>query len=127
MENKIAIGIVLATLLVVIVAFSGCIEEEAPTKIPEVTTPSATNIEDIEEETPNVEVIVISGVDKVTEINNDKPIKLVLSGVGNTVTISYNTIVTEIVLSGVDNIVYIPRSSTPKITDSGVDNEIIRY
>ena len=124
MENKIAIGIVLATLLVVIVAFSGCIEEEAPTKIPEVTTPSATNIE---EETPNVEVIVISGVDKVTEINNDKPIKLVLSGVGNTVTISYNTIVTEIVLSGVDNIVYIPRSSTPKITDSGVDNEIIRY
>jgi hypothetical protein len=105
MENEIAIGIVFATLLVVIVAFSGCIEEE----------------------TPSVEVIVISGIDKVTEINNDKPIKLVLSGVGNTVTISYNTIVTEIVLSGVDNKVYIPRSSTPKITDSGVDNAIIRY
>jgi hypothetical protein len=109
MKNRIVIGFVLATLLVAIVAFSGCIEE------------------DVEEETPNVEVIVISGIDKVTEINNDKPIKLVLSGVGNTVTISYNTIVTEIVLSGVDNIVYIPRSSTPKITDSGVNNEIIRY
>ena len=111
LKNKIAIGIVLAILLVVIVAFSGCIE----------------HIEDVEEETPNVEVIVISSVGEVTEINNDKPIKLVLSGVGNTVTISYNTIVTDIVLSGVDNIVYIPRSSTPKIIDSGVDNKIIRY
>jgi len=126
LKNKTAVGIVLMILLIVVVAFSGCIEEKTPTKSPETTRP-ATYIEDVEEETPNVEVIVISGVDKVTEINNDKPIKLVLSGVGNTVTISYNTIVTEIVLSGVDNIVYIPRSSTPRITQSGVDTEIIRY
>lgn len=59
MENKIAIGIVLATLLVIIVAFSGCIEEEAPTKAPEVTTPPATDIEDIEEE--EIEEVYING------------------------------------------------------------------
>jgi len=57
MENKIAIGIVLAILLVVIVAFSGCIEEysgyieeETPTKAPEVTTPPATDKEEEIEE-----------------------------------------------------------------------------
>jgi len=37
MENKIAIGIVLATLLVVIVASSGCIEEQP---LPEEETPT---------------------------------------------------------------------------------------
>ena len=38
MKNKIAVGIVLAILLGVIVAFSGCIEEETPAKVPETTT-----------------------------------------------------------------------------------------
>ncbi|MBN1762433.1 MAG: transglutaminase family protein [Methanomicrobia archaeon] len=38
MKNKMAVGIVLATLLVVIVAFSGCIEEETPAKVPETAT-----------------------------------------------------------------------------------------
>jgi len=37
MKNKIAVGIVLAILLVV-VAFSGCIEEETPAKVPETAT-----------------------------------------------------------------------------------------
>ena len=36
MKNKIAIQIILAILRVVIVAFSGCIEEESPTKVPEI-------------------------------------------------------------------------------------------
>ena len=39
MKNKIAVGIVLAILLVV-VAFSGCIEEETPAKVPETATQS---------------------------------------------------------------------------------------
>jgi len=38
MKNKIAVGIVLAILLGVIVAFSGCIEEKTPAKVPETTT-----------------------------------------------------------------------------------------
>ena len=38
MKNKMPVGIVLATLLVVIVAFSGCIEEETPAKVPGTAT-----------------------------------------------------------------------------------------
>ena len=123
MKNKIILEIILGVLLVAVVAFSGCIEEETPTK-PLETTPTR---EDLESCTHTTETIAISGIDEVIEINRDNPIKLVLSGMGNMVTISENTVMMEVVCSGVDNTVYISRSSTPMITQSGVDNEIIRY
>lgn len=123
MKNKIILGTILGVLLVVVVAFSGCIEEETSTK-PLETTPTWENLESY---AYTAETITISGIDEIIEINRDNPIKLVISGIGNTVTISENTIITEIVCSGVDNTVHISRSSVPKITQSGVDNEIIRY
>ncbi len=123
LRNKIILGAILGVLLVVVVAFSGCIEEETPTK-PLETIPTG---EDLGNYAYTTETITISGIDEIIEINRDSPIKLVISGIGNTVTISENTVITEIVSSGMDNTVYISRSSTPKITQSGMDNEIIRY
>ena len=126
---------ILTVFLLAIVATCGCITVEMPNNgggayqntPTQPDEPEEYDWDYTEDYSYNIEVITISGVDKVTEINYDKPIKLIVSGVGNTVTVSENTAVTEIVLSGVDNIVYISRSSTPRITQSGVDNEIIRY
>ena len=123
MKNKIILGTILGVLLVAGVTFSGCIEEETPTKPLETTQLGG----DLESYAYTTETIAISGMDEVIEINRNNPIKLVISGMGNTVTISENTVITEIVSSGMDNTVYISRSSTPKITQSGMDNEIIRY
>ena len=123
LKNKIILETILGVLLVAVIAFSGCIEEETPTKPLETTQVG----EDLESYTYTTETIAISGMDEVIEINRDNPIKLVISGMGNTVRISENTVITEIVCSGVDNTVCISRSSAPRITQSGVDNEIIRY
>ena len=123
MKNKIAIGIVLATLLVVIVAFSGCIVEETPTE-----HSGWTGDELIEEETiPGVGMIPISGVDQDITISSDVPVKLVVSGTDNVVTVPYDVTVVEIVMSGVDNTVYIPRSANPQVEISGIMNEVVRY
>jgi hypothetical protein len=71
MKNKIVIGILLATLLVVIVAFSGCIEEYS----------GYIEEEEIEE------VIPISGMDQDITISSDVPVKLVVSGMRNVITV----------------------------------------
>jgi len=121
MENKIAIGIVLATLLVVIVAFSGCIEGETPTKAPEVTTPQVTDIEDIEE--GEIEEVYINGNYKVQDVS------------GNTININgnYNEIkilnadVSLIRVNGNHNAVYYPKEARPIIKENGFGNEIKTY
>jgi hypothetical protein len=75
----------------------------------------------------NEETITISGVDKVQEISNNAPIKLVISGVRNTITIKENTQVNQIIVSGVDITIYLPEGNNPKITDSGVRTKISYY
>ena len=75
----------------------------------------------------NEETITISGVDKVQEISNNVPIKLVISGVRNTITIKENTQVNQIIVSGVDITIYLPEGNNPKITDSGVRTKISYY
>ncbi|GEM_PF-6701246 len=125
MKNKIAIGIVFVTLLVVI-AFSGCIEEETPTKAPDVTTLPATNVEDIEEEMIE-EVIPISGTDQDITISSDVPVKLVVSGMRNVITVPHDVTVIKIVISGMDNTVYIPQFANPLVEISGIRNEVVRY
>jgi hypothetical protein len=123
MKNKIAIRLVLVILLVVIVAFSGCIVEETPTE-----HSGWTEDEWIEEETiPGVDVIPISGVGQDITISSDMPVKLVVSGTDNVVTVPNDVTVIEIVMSGVDNIVYISRSANPQVEISGVENEVVRY
>ena len=111
MKNKIAIGILLATLLVVIVASSGCIEEYS----------GYIEEEEIEE------VIPISGMDQDITISSDVPVKLVVSGMRNVITVPNDVKVLEIVMSGMDNTVYIPQSANPQVKISGIRNEVIRY
>jgi len=73
------------------------------------------------------ETITISGVDKNQEISNNVPIKLVISGVRNTITIKENTQVNEIIVSGTDITIYLPEGNNPKITDSGIRTKISYY
>jgi hypothetical protein len=110
MKNKIVIGILLATLLVVIVAFSGCIEKYS----------GYIEEEEIEE------VIPISGMDQDITISSDVPVKLVVSGMRNVITVPNDVKVLEIVMSGMDNAVYIPQSANPQVKISGIRNEVIR-
>ena len=75
----------------------------------------------------NEETIAISGVGKVLEISNNAPIKLMISGVQNTITIKENTQVNQIIISGVDITIYLPEGNYPKILDSGVRTKINYY
>jgi len=111
MKSKTALLITVMTLLIVYSV--GCIEINTPDAQPARPT--------------QVERITVSGVEETTEIHSDNLVKLVVSGVQNTVTVSQTTIVTDITMSGVDNTLYIPSSTSAKIMDSGVDNQIIRY
>ncbi|MDY6966848.1 MAG: hypothetical protein SVM80_12940 [Halobacteriota archaeon] len=111
MKSKTALLITVMTLL--IVSSVGCIE---------INTPDAPSARPTQ-----VERITVSGVEETTEIHSDNLVKLVISGVQNTVTVSQTTIVTDITMSGIDNTLYIPSSTNARVTDSGIDNEIIRY
>lgn len=118
LKNKIAMGLLLVILLAVVVAFSGCIEEETPPKALE-TTSHATNFE--------AKVIPISGMNQDITISSEVPVELVVSGTGNAITIPYDVKVIEIVMSGLDNTVYIPQSANPQVEISGIRNEVVRY
>lgn len=118
LKTKIAMGLLLVILLAVVVAFSGCIEEETPPKAPE-TTSHATNFE--------AKVIPISGMDQDITISSEVPVELVISGTGNVITIPYDVKVIEIVMSGLDNTGYIPQSANPQVEISGIRNGVVRY
>lgn len=75
----------------------------------------------------NEETISISGIDKIQEISNNAPIKLVISGIRNTITVKKNTQVNQIIVSGIDIIIYLPEGNSPKITDSGIRTKISYY
>ena len=73
------------------------------------------------------QTVPISGVQKYTEVNYNTPIKLVISGVQNTIKVVKGTQVNTLVVSGVGNTVYLPIESSPIIIDSGVSTNIIYY
>jgi hypothetical protein len=66
-------------------------------------------------------------MNEVAEVNSDKTIKLIVTGMGATVTVSSSTIVTEIVIESMNSVVYIPENATPKITITGMNSKVIRY
>jgi hypothetical protein len=102
LKKKVAMEIALVILFVVVAAFSGCIEEE-------------------------VKVIPISGMNQDIIISSEVPVELIVSGMGNVVTIPYDVNVMEIVMSGRDNTVYLPHSAKPQVEISGMRNEVVRY
>lgn len=77
--------------------------------------------------TSDIQIYTISGIQKYSEITNPKPIKLIVSGIRNTVKINQNTVVKEIVVSGINNTIYIPSDCSPIIRDSGIKTKIIYY
>ena len=113
MENKIAIGIVLATLLVVIVAFSGCIEEE-PLLGPEYPVVTPTQPPTIQYITDNYKVQDVSG-DEIHITGNYNQIKIL------------NADVSLIRVTGNYNTVYYPKDARPVIKETGNENAIKTY
>lgn len=118
LKTKIAMGLLLVILLAVVVAFSGCIEEETPPKSTK-TTSHATNFE--------AKVILISGMNRDIIISSEVPVELVVSGTGNVITIPYDMKVIESIMSGLDNAVYLPQSANPQVKISGIGNGVVRY
>jgi len=113
MENKIAIGIVLATLLVVIVAFSGCIEGE-PLLGPEHPVVTPTQPPTIQSITGNYKVQDVSG-DEIRITGNYNQIKIL------------NADVSLIRVTGNYNTVYYPKDARPVIKETGNGNAIKTY
>jgi PBP1b-binding outer membrane lipoprotein LpoB len=119
MKNKIAMGIVLAILLMVVV-YSGCIEEEPSIKAPELTTTPATDIEDIEEEIADV---YINGNYKVQDVSGKR---ININGNYNQIKI-LNADVSLIRVNGNYNTVYYPKEARPTIKENGNGNAIKSY
>jgi hypothetical protein len=69
--------------------------------------------------------IDISGIEQIETIYSDIPIKLILSGIDNVVTIPKETQIEEIILSGVDNTIILCKGiHMPIIQKSGVGLKI---
>ena len=120
MKNKIAIEIVLAMLLVVIVAFPGCIEEESPIKAPEI--PSLPQ-QPIVTPTQPTTTQNINGNYKVQDVSGDT---ININGNYNEIKI-LNADVSLIRVNGNYNTIYYPKEARPTITENGFGNEIKSY
>ena len=105
--------IVLIVSVIVLVLITGC---EA-NQIPPSQQVSSSVIEP--------KTVTISGIDQKEAITDSQPVKLIISGTGNEITVTEGTNVAEIVLSGSGNKIVLPAGSVPEITQSGVNNQII--
>jgi len=82
----------------------------------------------IDDESEDIEIITISGSDHVRVVNYlDKPIKLIVSGYRNDVTVGKNTNLVSIVLSGFDHIIRVSNSHSFTQTVSGTGSQIVYY
>lgn len=117
------IMVALAIILIITILFGWNLTNESSNNNYKYDNNDARNNTLISDE----KTITISGVDNSQEISNDVPIKLVISGVRNTITIKENTQVTEIIVSGTDIIIYLPEGNNPKITDNGIRTKISYY
>ncbi len=124
MKNKIAIQIVLAIILVVIVAFSGCIEEQS---LPEETPTIAPELPEQPIMTPAQPTIPttqnINGNYKVQDVSGDA---ININGNYNEIRI-LNADVSLIRVNGNYNTVYYPKEARPVIKENGNGNEIKTY
>ena len=110
--RKNTTGFVFAILLIAAVTFSGCVEEYSGY---------------VEEETFDVELIPISGIAQNITVSSDKPVRLVVSCIGDVITVFHGVKLIDIVMSQSDNTVYIHQSANPQVRISGIRCEIIRY
>lgn len=120
MKNKIALGLVLGILFAVIVAFSGCIEEEKyeTSSLPEqpIVTPAQPII-------PMPTTQNINGNYKVQDVSGAT---ININGNYNEIRI-LNADVSLIRVNGNYNTVYYPKEARPTIRENGNENEIKTY
>ncbi len=112
MKKQIMITTII--IMLVVICFSGCLEQK-------------TTDEESKSET-DIETVEITGIDQTQTINKPyKRIKLDITGIGNDITVRKETNLVEIELTGTDNIIRVSRNHSFTIDDTGIDNEIIYY
>lgn len=125
--EKINIGFLFATIIFILVAFSGCIEINhsdnqarvaAPTSQPTYGVPSST-----QQVMPSVGDVFINGNYKIQDVSGER---IHINGNYNEITI-LNSDVTMIRVNGNYNTVYYPRNSRPIINENGSENRIKSY
>lgn len=116
LKNKIVMEIVLVVLLVIVVAFSGCIEEET-------LHPETTDTGEVKVIPPMPTIQNINGNYKVQEVSGDT---ININGNYNEIRI-LNADVSLIRVNGNYNTVYYPKEAIPMIRENGNGNEIETY
>lgn len=72
----------------------------------------------------NTEIVEIIGEYRNETILNKNPVKLVIQGNDNTITIDKRTIVSSISIYGRRNILNIPNNSSAQVQNSGIECEV---
>jgi hypothetical protein len=73
------------------------------------------------------ETVVIQGIERGGMVGSEKKMALIVSGVDNDVWVIEGTELVEISVSGTGNNIHIAGRHNPKVSKSGLHNNIIRY
>jgi hypothetical protein len=73
------------------------------------------------------ETLVVSGMERGGMVSSEKKLALIVSGVDNDVWVTEATDLSEIAVTGTGNNIHIAGSHHPRISKSGLHNNIIRY
>ena len=117
-------------VLLLAVSISGCIQISQNEKEKEDSEDTSGNDfwDDSGDDWGDTEVIMVSGIDTQRTINYlDKPVKLMVSGIRNDVTVTKETNLIDVTLSGVDCVVRVSRIHSFTSMISGVGSEIVYY
>ncbi|CAD6494212.1 MAG: hypothetical protein LAKADJCE_00666 [Candidatus Argoarchaeum ethanivorans] len=124
MKSKIVIRITLAILLVAIVAFSGCIEEQSLPKETHIIAPELPEQPIMTSVQPTIPITQnINGNYKVQDVSGDT---ININGNYNKIRI-LNADASLIRVNGNYNTVYYPKEARPVIKENGNGNEIKTY
>jgi hypothetical protein len=75
-----------------------------------------------------VEEVLIDGFNETITVDKpDSRVKLIVISVDSDITISEDTILVEMVLDGIDNIIRVSQNHNYKLTDDGIENQIVYY
>lgn len=109
-------ALILAGILLVLLA--GCAGSEEEWEI----QPERVGSADSEYET-----VFVSGVERGGMVGSEKKMVLIVSGMDNDVWVIEGTQLSEITVTGTGNDIHIAGSHHPRISKSGLDNNILRY
>jgi PBP1b-binding outer membrane lipoprotein LpoB len=124
MKKKTIAGLITVAVIAAVVMFAGCIEEETPTKAPEIPSlPEQPIVTPTQPTIPTPTTQNINGNYKVQDVSGDT---ININGNYNKIRI-LNADVSLIRVNGNYNTVYYPKEARPTIKENGFGNEIKTY